>query len=232
LTRPLTLPFVFVKGSATRRLSEPTVSRLAVYLRVLLDMTKQRRTTVSSEELAEKIGVNHNTVRRDFWSLGVLGIRGVGYNTDNLILELSQALGLSQERSVVIMGAGNLGSALANYRGFPDRGFRLVAVFDVDPTKIGTHVGGLPVRGVEELATLVRNRDLHIGMIATPAAQAQAAADSLVEGGIHSILNFAPTRISAPADVSVRYIDLSVELQILSFYSSGQPRRNQVKERA
>jgi len=174
--------------------------------------------TVSSEQLAELAGVNAAKVRKDLSYLGSYGTRGVGYDVDQLVREVSRELGLTHDWPVAILGVGNLGRALANYRGFRARGFRIVALVDADPAKVGTRVGDLTVEPVEALSRLVTERGVAIGLIATPAAAAQAVADRLVAVGVRAILNFAPAVVVVPPEVSLRKVDLATELSILSFY--------------
>jgi redox-sensing transcriptional repressor len=173
---------------------------------------------VSSEQLAELAGVNAAKVRKDLSYLGSYGTRGVGYDVDELVGEIARELGLTHDWPVAIVGLGNLGHALANYRGFGARGFRIVAVVDSDPAKVGKKVASLAIEPLESLATIVAARDVAIGVIATPAAAAQEVADRLVEAGVGSILNFAPAVVTVPEGVSMRKVDLATELQILSFY--------------
>jgi redox-sensing transcriptional repressor len=173
---------------------------------------------MSSEELAEFAGLNAAKVRKDLSYLGSYGTRGVGYDVEFLVYQIRRELGLTHDWPVVIVGAGNLGQALAGYNGFGDRGFPVGGIVDVDPAKVGSVVGGVRVRHLDELAQVVQSRGISIGVVATPGAAAQAAADALVAAGITSLLNFAPTVISVPAGISVRKVDLAVELQILSYY--------------
>jgi redox-sensing transcriptional repressor len=201
-----------------RRIPEATVARLPLYYRALLETAEQRIPTISSERLAEMAGVNAAKVRKDFSYLGSYGTRGVGYDVEYLLFQISRELGLTQDWPVVIVGIGNLGHALANYRGFSARGFRIVALVDADLTKHGERVGTLMVEGIDELPRIVSERKVAIGIIATPASAAQEVAEALVSAGVTSVLNFAPTVISVPEDVSLRKVDLSIELQILSFY--------------
>ena len=206
-------------GMATaRRIPEATVARLPVYLRSLLEVAEAKTTTISSERLAELAGVNAAKVRKDLSYLGSYGTRGVGYDVEFLLYQISRELGLNQDWPVVIVGVGHLGHALANYRGFSARGFRIVALVDADPAKCGKEVGGLAVEPLRDLPRIVAERDVAIGIIATPAAAAQAVAELLVSAGVTSVLNFAPTVIAVPPGVSLRKVDLSIELQILSFY--------------
>jgi redox-sensing transcriptional repressor len=186
-------------------------------------MAENHVTTVSSERLAELAGVNAAKVRKDLSYLGTYGTRGVGYDVQYLVFQISDELGLTKDWPVVIVGIGNLGHALANYRGFSARGFRVVALVDADPAKVGREVGGLVVRHVDELPAIVASEGVAIGIIATPAAAAQEVADRLVAAGVRSILNFAPAVITVPDGVSVRKVDLSIELQILSFHLQRGP---------
>ncbi|HEX2062959.1 MAG TPA: redox-sensing transcriptional repressor Rex [Acidimicrobiales bacterium] len=205
-----------------RPIPEATVARLPVYLRSLLELAEAKTATVSSERLAELAGVNAAKVRKDLSHLGSYGTRGVGYDVEYLLFQVSRELGLTQDWPVVIVGMGNLGQALANYRGFLARGFQMVAVFDSDPAKIGTVAGGLVVRHVDDLAAVAAEDKVAVGVIATPATAAQEVCDRLVEAGIKSILNFAPVVLNVPDDVALRKVDLSIELQILSFYRQRQ----------
>jgi redox-sensing transcriptional repressor len=174
--------------------------------------------TVSSEGLAEAAGVNSAKVRKDLSYLGSYGTRGVGYDVEYLIYQIKRELGLTQDWNCVLVGVGNLGRALANYKGFGERGFRISALVDIDRSKIGERVGGLVVEDFNELDRIVKEREISIGVIATTAGGAQDAADRLVDAGVKSILNFAPTVLQVPSSVSLRKVDLSIELQILSFY--------------
>ncbi|HET7653716.1 MAG TPA: redox-sensing transcriptional repressor Rex [Acidimicrobiales bacterium] len=205
-------------ASRRRAIPEATVARLPVYLRCLVELAESRTATVSSERLADLAGVNAAKLRKDLSYLGSYGTRGVGYDVEFLLFQISRELGLTQDWPVVIVGIGNLGHALANYRGFTARGFRVVALVDADPNKVGEHVAGLHVRPLDELPAIVDDEGAAIGIIATPASAAQEVADRLVDAGVGSILNFAPSVISVPDGVSLRKVDLSIELQILSFY--------------
>jgi redox-sensing transcriptional repressor len=201
-----------------RRIPEATVARLPVYLRILVDLAAERVPSVSSERLAELAGVNAAKVRKDLSHLGTYGTRGVGYEVEYLLYQMSRELGLTRQWPVVIVGVGNLGQALANYAGFDERGFPVAALVDIDPAKVGTVVNGVPVHHLDDLADLVPVPGSTIGVVATSAAGAQDAADRLVAAGVTSILNFAPVVLAVPQGVTVRKVDLAVELQILSFY--------------
>lgn len=201
-----------------RAIPEATVARLPVYLRSLAELADGRVATVSSERLAEMAGVNAAKVRKDLSYLGSYGTRGVGYDVEFLLFQMSRELGLTRDWPVVVVGIGNLGQALANYRGFDERGFPVVALVDADPSKVGERVGELTVRTLGELPGIVEELGVTVGVIATPASSAQEVANALVDASVHSILNFAPAVVTVPEGVSVRKVDLAVELQILSFY--------------
>lgn len=198
-----------------------TVSRLPVYLRCLSSVPFGRE-TCSSSELAEIAGVNSAQVRKDLSFLGTSGVRGVGYNINELRLAIARALGLTHDYAVAIIGAGNLGRALANYPGFSDWGFEVAAVFDRDPAKLGMVVAGLRVEPMSDLEEIITRRDVTIAIVATPASVAQEVATRLEEAGIRSILNFAPTVLQIGDGVSVRRVDLSTELQILTYHQQAQ----------
>lgn len=214
-----------------RSIPEATVGRLPVYLRALVDLAGSGTTTVSSEVLAEAAGVNSAKVRKDLSHLGSYGTRGVGYDVAYLIHQIRRELGLTQHWSIVIAGIGNLGQALANYRGFAERGFEVAALVDADPQKVGTSVDDHVVRSIDDLPALVAEHDIAIGVIATPASAVQEVADRMVAAGVRSILNFAPAMISVPPGVSVRKVDLAVELQILAFYEQRKATLADVKRR-
>ncbi len=210
--------------SVRRRIPDATVARLPVYLQILVDQAEQGVDNVSSEGLAELSGENAAKVRKDLSYLGSYGVRGVGYTVDFLVYQIRRELGLDHSWPVVIVGAGNLGQALAGYGGFNDSGFPVAGIVDVDPAKVDTIVGGARVRPVDELGKIVAAHGISIGVIATPTSAAQAAADRLVSAGVTSILNFAPVVLSVPAGVTVRKVDLAVELQILSYHEQRKIR--------
>jgi redox-sensing transcriptional repressor len=197
---------------------EATVARLPVYLRVLGSLADGGVSTVSSDALAAAAGVGSAKLRKDLSHLGSYGTRGVGYDVDYLVYQISRALGLTQHYSVIIIGVGNLGHALANYAGFASRGFQIAALVDADPRRVGESINGLEVRHLDELETVVKEHEASIGVIATPAAAAQEVCDRLVASGVTSVLNFAPTVLAVPDSVDVRKVDLSIELQILAFH--------------
>lgn len=200
------------------RIPEATIARLPVYLRALNSLLESDIETCSSEELATAAGVNSAKLRKDLSHLGSYGTRGVGYDVEYLRYQISREIGLTQDWPVVIVGIGNLGHALANYSGFSSRGFRTVALLDADTSRHGELVAGMKIRNFGELDAIVRENGVAIGVIATPAASAQAVADQMVAAGIRSILNFAPAVLSVPDGVDVRMVDLSSELQILAYH--------------
>jgi redox-sensing transcriptional repressor len=201
-----------------RSIPEATVGRLPRYLQALAGMAADGIAVASSEELALAAGVTSAKVRKDLSHLGSYGTRGVGYDVAYLIHQIRRELGLTQDWAIAIAGIGNLGHALANYKGFGDRGFRVAALVDVDPAKVGERVGALEVTHIDDLPDLVRERAIAIGVIATPATAVQDVGDRMAAAGIRSILNFAPAPLAAPPGVSVRSVDLAVELQILAYY--------------
>lgn len=207
-----------MSDSPRRRIPEAAVSRLPMYLRILTDLAAEGGTQVSSDQLADLAKVNAAKVRKDLSYLGTYGTRGVGYDVQYLTYQIQRELGLNQAWPVIIVGAGNLGQALANFAGLVERGFAVAGVVDSDQAKIGSVIGGVRVRHVDELAQIVQSKGVNIGVIATPAQQAQSAAEALVRAGVGSILNFAPTVLSVPREVNVRKVDLAMELQILSYY--------------
>jgi len=201
-----------------RSIPEATVGRLPRYLQALVGLAAGGTSVVSSEELALAAGVTSAKVRKDLSHLGSYGTRGVGYDVAYLIHQIRRELGLTQDWGIAIAGIGNLGHALANYKGFAARGFRVAALVDADREKIGERVGELEVVHIDDLPELVREQSIAIGLIATPATAVQDVADRMVAAGIRSILNFAPAPVAAPPGVSIRSVDLAVELQILAYY--------------
>jgi redox-sensing transcriptional repressor len=205
-----------------RSIPEATVARLAVYLRVLSALADAGRGTVSSNELASAAGVNPAGLRKDLSHLGQCGTRGVGYEVRTLRDRIARVLGVERSRACVLVGIGNLGSALADYAGFGSRGFEFVGLFNAAPSRVGQRIGGQTVRPMDELEEVVSAAQASLGVIATPAEVAQSVCDRLAAAGVRSILNFAPVTLVAPHGVDVRQVDLSVELQVLAFL--GQQR--------
>ena len=193
--------------------------RLPRYLRLLEDL-EAIRDVVSSEELAAAAGANAANVRRDLSHLDFHGVRGIGYSVGELKARIRQELGIAERRRVAIVGTGNLGRALANYAGLGRRGFDVVALYDTDVRKIGTKVGNVVIQHLDDIDGDCGSHVFEIAILAVPAVAAQQVAERLVEHGIRSILNFAPVRVNVPDTVSVRQVDLSMELQVLSYYGS------------
>jgi redox-sensing transcriptional repressor len=201
-----------------RDIPEATVARLPIYLRALSSLAEQDVSTASSEDLASAAGVNSAKLRKDLSYLGTYGTRGVGYDVDYLRYQIARQIGLTQDWSVVIVGIGNLGHALAKYSGFATRGFQVAALIDSDPARVGETIGDLAITSIDDLDRVVREASVSIGVIATPALAAQDVCDRLVEAGVGSILNFAPAVLAVPDHVDVRKVDLSIELQILAYH--------------
>lgn len=200
-----------------RKIAESTVRRLSLYLRFLEEFEEQGAKTVSSEALAARGGTTSAQVRKDLSFFGSFGKRGLGYQVPALRLELRDILGLDRRYQVVVVGAGKIGSALVQYSGFKDRGFEMASIYDVDPRKIGKLWNGLTVRDVAHLEKDLKGRPADIGAVVTPAEAAQAVADRLVACGITAILNFAPIQLLVPDSVTVKTVNLVLELEALSY---------------
>lgn len=205
-------------AATPRGVPDASVARLPGYLRALTAMSAAGVASVSSEELAAAAGVSSAMLRKDLSYLGSYGVRGVGYDVERLASEIASALGLTQDWPVAIVGMGNLGRALAAYRGFAERGFRVIALLDHDERVVGEEIAGCTVLAMDEVDGLVRQQGLAIAVLATPPEGAQAACDRVVAAGVRSVLNFAPVVLAVPEDVTVRNVDLSTELQILAFH--------------
>lgn len=203
----------------TEKISELTVNRLSIYLRCLTALANEGTQTVSSQILAERFSLNSAQIRKDLAYFGEFGVRGVGYYVDDLRRHIIAILGLDTQHRLAVVGAGNLGLALANYDGFAGENFRMVAMFDNDPAKVGTSSSstGVTVHPVDRLAEIVASEGIDIAAIAVPASAAQAALDSVVAAGIRAVLNFAPSRIAGPPWVKIRNVDLTISLEGLSY---------------
>ena len=195
----------------------PAVRRLSLYLRQLESFHKRDRRTISSKQLGESLGLTDAQVRKDFAYFGQFGHPGIGYRVEDLIAELKKILGTDKTWKVLLVGAGNLGRALLAYRGFEQKSFKLVAVFDTDPGKIGKKQGAFTVQSMRDLTDLVEREGIRLAMIAVPADNAQDVADELVAAGVRGILNFAPVSITVPQEVALNAVDLAVQLEQLSF---------------
>ncbi len=199
------------------KIPEATVSRLSVYSRYLTEVEKQGIVSISSGEIAEGVGGTPAQVRKDLAYFGEFGTRGVGYNVKQLNQEIMNILGLTKRWNVILIGAGNLGSALSQYRGFRERGFQIIGVFDNDLNKVGLKLNGLPIYAINQMADFIEKNDVSIGIIAVPAEYAQDIADLLVDTNIKGILNFAPVVLTIPEDVEIRNVDLTVNLEVLTY---------------
>jgi redox-sensing transcriptional repressor len=219
-SRPAGLP----RPSSEACIPEATVARLPVYLRALMSLAERGVTRVSSEELATAAGVNSAKLRKDLSHLGSYGTRGVGYEVEYLVYQISRELGLTQDWRVVIIGIGNLGHALAGYGGFASRGFTIAALLDAGDV-VGEEVAGITVRSIDELETVVMVEGVSIAVLATPGSAAQELCDRLVASGVTSILNFAPVVLQVGEGVDVRKVDMSTELQILAFHEQRKAAR-------
>jgi redox-sensing transcriptional repressor len=207
---------------SARRIPEATVVRLPVYQRILAEQVRNNVATLSSEQLASLAGVNAAKVRKDLSLLGSFGTRGSGYDPAFLLAQIDRALGVDKDWPIAVVGIGNLGRALTNSQGFAARGFHVTALFDVDPAVIGDEIAGLRVRHMDEIVSLRSTERPAIGVITTPGWAAQEVANLLVQVGVTSLLNFAPRVLTVPAHVHLRYVDLSIELQVLGFYRARQ----------
>jgi redox-sensing transcriptional repressor len=201
-----------------KRIPEATVVRLPVYQRILAELVRAGARTVSSEQLADLARVNAAKVRKDLSWLGSFGTRGSGYDPGFLIAQIDRALGVDENWAVAIVGIGNLGRALTNSAAFASRGCQVTALFDVDPAVVGEEIRDMKVRHMDEIAALRAADRPDIGVITTPGWAAQGVADLLVRAGVTSLLNFAPRVLNVPSTVYLRYVDLSIELQVLGFY--------------
>ncbi|MEO7712414.1 MAG: redox-sensing transcriptional repressor Rex, partial [Gemmatimonadaceae bacterium] len=200
-----------------KRIADSTVRRLSIYLRFLEEFEERGLATVSSDALARRGGTTSAQVRKDLSFFGSFGKRGLGYSVPELATALREILGLGKEWRVVIIGAGKIGAALAQYRGFRQRGFHIVAAYDTNADKIGRELEGIQVRNMNRLEADVALERPDIAVLAIPGEGAQAALDRVVRAGIRAVLNFAPVQLSAPADVTVKTVNMAMELEGLTF---------------
>ena len=200
-----------------KRIAESTVRRLSLYLRFLEDFESKGLTTISSEELAARGGTTSAQVRKDLSFFGSFGKRGLGYSVPELAGRLREILGLGRDWRVVIIGAGKVGGALASYRGFRQRGFRVIAVYDSDPAKIGKRFESFTVRDIAQLLADNRAHPADIAVLAVPAEVAQHVVAQVADAGIEAILNFAPVQLQVPEHVTVKTVNMAMELEGLSF---------------
>jgi redox-sensing transcriptional repressor len=200
-----------------KRIADSTVRRLSAYLRFLEDFEQRGLSTISSEELAKRGGTTSAQVRKDLSFFGSFGKRGLGYSVPELAGRLREILGLGKEWRVVIVGAGKIGAALVQYRGFRQRGFNVLAAYDNNPEKIGRKLEGIPIRDIDQLEKDIPREKPDIVVLTVPSDQAQRVVDRVVKAGVKAILNFAPTQLQAPADVAVKTVNMAMELEGLSF---------------
>ena len=201
-------------------ISKATIDRLPLYFRTLRQIQQEGVEIISSEEFGRRIGVTPEQIRKDLASFGEFGKKGVGYFVLELIRNIGEILGLNRNWNIAIAGVGHLGWALANYRNFSTLGFNLVAVFDVDPVKIGQYINGVEISSLENVEEIVKGRNVHIGVITVPAYRAQEVADRLVAAGVRGIWNFAPVKLNVPENIRLVSEDLSVGLSSISYYLS------------
>jgi redox-sensing transcriptional repressor len=211
-------------ASVVKRIAESTVRRLSIYLRFLEEFEVRGSTTVSSEELARRGGTTSAQVRKDLSFFGSFGKRGLGYSVPELTESLREILGLRRDWQVIIVGAGKIGTALAQYRGFRQRGFRVVAVYDRDPKKIGTRWDSLTVRDMAQIDRDIAKERPDIAVLTTPAEEAQTVVDRLVSAGIRALLNFAPVQLQVPPEVTLKNVNMAMELEGLSFALTNRDR--------
>jgi redox-sensing transcriptional repressor len=200
------------------KIPEMTIRRLSVYTRCLLQLEEDGVKTISSQELAERFSLNSAQVRKDLAYFGEFGVRGIGYYVSGLKAELQRILGLDREWAVALVGFGNLGSALFHYKGFARQGFRIAMVIDDDPAKIGREIESVPIVSTRDMAREIKARGIQIAIVAVPPEAAQGVTEQLVAAGIKAVLNFAPSRLRVGREVRLKNVDLSIELETLSFY--------------
>lgn len=194
------------------------IGRLPIYLRALTRLAQEGREVTSSHELGQRLGISSAQIRKDLSHFGGFGKQGTGYQISYLIDQLKQVLKIDREWDVALVGAGNLGRAVAHYRGFADRGFRIVCAFDNSPDKVGTRMDDLVIQPIEDILTTIPQHGIKVAMVAVPAETAQEVADMLIEAGVRAILNYAPINLNVPPDVHVQYIDPVVHLQRMTYY--------------
>lgn len=200
------------------KIPQPTIERLPIYYRSLLQMQEEGIKTVSSEDLGTRIGINSAQIRKDLTYFGEFGRRGIGYEVESLIDHIVRILGVERERKMILVGVGHLGTALIRYKGFSTKNFKMVAAFDSSPEKIGLEIQSVKVYDLDNMAKMIREEDVEVGVVTVPAADAQRVVDALVEAGVKGILNFAPTQVVVPEHVQLRDVDLGVEILRLAYH--------------
>lgn len=208
----------FGDGLGGHKVPDPTIERLSAYLQCVRALRTAGLLTASSAQIAKSTGINAAQLRKDLSYFGEFGRPGLGYDLAELEDQLSHIMGLDHERDVLLVGAGNLGRALSSYTGFARRGFRIVAAFDVDDARVGHKMGECPVHHLQELIAVNARLKAQVGVVAVPASAAQTAVDALVAAGVRAVLNFAPTTIAPHAGVTVRNVDLTSQMEVLSYY--------------
>ncbi len=214
---PLLCEFIHKPAFPVKHIADSTVRRLSAYLRFLEDSENRGVTTISSEELAHRGGTTSAQVRKDLSFFGSFGKRGLGYSVQELAGRLREILGLEREWRVIIIGAGKIGAALAQYRGFRQRGFSILAAYDSNPEKVGRKLEGIPVRDIEHLEHDAKAEHPEIAVLTVPGEAAQGMLDRVVKAGIKAVLNFAPAQLVAPPEVTVKTVNMAMELEGLSY---------------
>jgi redox-sensing transcriptional repressor len=202
----------------TKTIPDIVIGRMPIYLRALQRMASEGRQVTSSQELGERLGISAAQIRKDLSQFGEFGKQGTGYNIEFLSKRISEILKVDRVWDVAIIGAGDMGHALASYNGFAERGFRIVMIFDNNPDKIGTLVGDFEVKDIVTAKDVLAAANIKVAMMAVPASAAQEVADELVEAGVKAILNYAPVNLNTPMDVRVQYIDPATRLQRMTYY--------------
>lgn len=214
----------FTSQHPVRRIADSTVRRLSLYLRFLEESAQRGVVTISSDELARRGGTTSAQVRKDLSFFGSFGKRGLGYSVPELTDSLREILGLRREWRVIIVGAGKIGTALAQYRGFRQRGFRVIAVYDRDPKKVGTQWDSMIVRDMATIVEDIAKEEPDIAVLTTPGEEAQAVVNQLIGAGIRALLNFAPVQLQVPAEVTLKNVNMAMELEGLSFALTNRDR--------
>jgi len=201
-----------------KEIPDIVVGRLPMYLRSLQRMAQEGRQVTSSQELGEKLGISAAQIRKDLSQFGEFGKQGTGYNIEFLVEQLRQILHVDRDWEMAVIGAGDIGSAVARYKGFANRGFKVSMIFDNDPSKVGSKVGDFTVQENGCMSDAIQKAGIRLAMIAVPATHAQDVADQLVKAGVKAILNYAPVSLNVPSDVHVQYIDPAIHLQRMTYY--------------
>ena len=201
-----------------KQIPDIVIGRLPIYLRALLQMNRENRQVTSSQELGERLGISAAQIRKDLSQFGEFGKQGTGYNIEFLAKQLREILKVNRVWEVAIVGAGDIGRALAGYNGFSERGFHIQMIFDNKPEKIGSQMGEFAIKDIKTMKAEIAAAGIKMAMIAVPAAQAQAVADQLVEAGVKAILSYAPVNLNVPSGVRVQNIDPSIHLQRMTYY--------------